>query len=328
MDNKKCILVTGIGGNVAQGIIRNIRSYNPQIRIIGTNVTKFSAGNHLVDKFYEVSFSYESNYIPEITTIVNNEKIDLVIPSTDFEVYYLVKNRTIINALVIGADEYTCETYLDKYKSAIHHELNQIPFAKTILPSLYNNDFHDIIVKPRLGRGSRGIHINPMDLSLFSDEEYIVQKLHKGKEITTAFYVDKSNQLHGSISMSRKLENGMTVETFVEKKYDSSINAILNKLIKTVQFQGAANIQSIVDADTNEIVPFEINCRISGTNSIRSNFGFKDVEYILDEYLYGKTPQKPDITNGIATRIMMDIIYPNVTTIDECKDNTSNFFIY
>lgn len=328
MDTNKCILVTGIGGNVAQGIIRNIRSYKSDIRIIGTNVTHFSPGNHLVDKFYKVSFAYEANYIQEIISIVEKENVHMIIPSTDFEVYYLIKNQSIINAKIIGADEYTCETYLDKYKSAIHHQKYNIPFAKTVLPSVYNNEFQNIIVKPRLGRGSRGIHVNPTDLSAFSDEEFIVQKLHKGKEITTAFYVDKSNKLHGSITMSRKLENGMTVESCVEKAYDDQVNNLLKTLIQTVQFRGAANLQSIVDDGTMEIIPFEINCRISGTNSIRSNFGFKDVEYILDEYLFETEPQKPIVTNGIATRIMMDVIYPNATSINDCQDNASNFHIF
>ena len=50
---KKTVLVTGIGGNVGQGIIRNIHSYDPSIRVVGTNVTSFSAGNHLCDTVYK-----------------------------------------------------------------------------------------------------------------------------------------------------------------------------------------------------------------------------------------------------------------------------------
>ena len=38
---KRTVLVTGIGGNVGQGILRNIRSLNLPIRLIGTDIIDF-----------------------------------------------------------------------------------------------------------------------------------------------------------------------------------------------------------------------------------------------------------------------------------------------
>ena len=90
------------------------------------------------------------------------------------------------------------------------------------------------------------------------------------------------------------------------------------------EIRGSANIQSIVTQE-GLIVPFEVNCRISGTNSIRSNFGFKDVKYTVQEYLYNITPDTPYLKYGIASRILMDVIYPDVTRYDECIVNTNNF---
>ena len=98
-------------------------------------------------------------------------------------------------------------------------------------------------------------------------------------------------------------------------------------MIANAEFRGSANLQSIV-TDDGIVVPFEINCRISGTNSIRANFGFEDVKYTLMEYLYGTTPPKPIITKGIATRIMLDVIYPFAKSIETCKDNKANYYIY
>ena len=81
---EKVVLVTGIGGNVGQGVIRNIKSLNFNIKIIGTDISSFTAGNHLCDKTYTVPYSYSDNYIPTIQSIVNTEKVDLVIPTTDY----------------------------------------------------------------------------------------------------------------------------------------------------------------------------------------------------------------------------------------------------
>jgi carbamoyl-phosphate synthase large subunit len=323
----KNVLVTGIGGNVGQGILRNIKATQFDIKTIGCNIIDFSSGNHLCDKFYKVPFANKEGYIDEIKYIIDKESIDLVIPSTDFEAYYLSKNVKNLNAIVAVSDENTIFIYLDKYESFLHHKKNNLPFANTYLPSQYNYNFNEYIAKPRLGRGSRGIEINPTDINQFKDDEYIIQEYHRGKEITTAFYVDQKNQLHGFITLERKLENGMTVETKVFKEMDEKIELLLNNIINKTNIRGSANIQSIINND-NEIIPFEINCRISGTNSIRSNFGFEDVKYTLQEYLYNTAPSKTNISSGIATRIYMDVIYPNAKNELNCLDNSAEHYIF
>lgn len=324
--DKKTVLVTGIGGNVGQGIIRNIRASGYPVKVIGTNVTTFSAGNHLCDRFYQLPYAFDEGYINRIIEIVKKERVDLIIPSTDYEVYYLSKFNAQIACKIAVSDEETAEIYLDKYKTFLHHKKHAIPFAPAFLPAEYDGSFEEIIVKPREGRGSRGLHINPASLSEFTDED-MVQELYRGTEITTAFYVNQNRGLHGFINLERKLENGATNECIVNRQYDSRLEEILRKIIRCSNIKGSANLQSIVTEDGN-IVPFEVNCRISGTNSIRSNFGFEDVKYTLEEFLYNVPLSKPKIINGIAIRIMMDVIYPDQTDKSKLLDNSVPSFIY
>ncbi|MEM6684708.1 MAG: ATP-grasp domain-containing protein [Bacteroidota bacterium] len=324
---QKTVLVTGIGGNVGQGIIRNIRALKLPITIIGTNVEAFSAGNHLCDICYNVAYAYDETYIEEIVEIVKTNHIDLIIPSTDYEIYYLAKYIQEIPCKIAASHFDTTAIYLDKYLTALHHEKHNIPFATTVLPSQFKGEFKDFIVKPRKGRGSRGLHINPDTYDHFNDEEYLVQELHKGKEITTAFYVTQHNELLGSITFDRVLENGATTHCKVVDTYDARMNEILLQIIANGQIKGAANIQSIVD-DSGAIHPFEINCRISGTNSIRANFGFEDVKYTLQELLFNEVPQKPVISKGMATRILMDVIYPDSNDFSEKINKSVTHYIY
>ena len=326
METKK-VLVTGIGGNVGQGIIRNIRSLPYDIIIVGTIVTSVSSGNYLCDEFYMVPFAYETNYISTIKDIVNKEKIDLIIPATDYEVYYLAENIDAISCKIAVSGIESAKIYLDKYESWLHHDKYNIPFGKSVLPSAYKNQFKECIVKPKEGRGSRGININPIEFQQFSDKEYMVQELHKGDEITTAFYVTQQKKLHGLITLSRNLENGVTISCKVVTKYDSMLIPIIEKIIKHSNLLGSVNLQSIVTAD-NEVIPFEINCRISGTNSIRSNFGFKDVQYTLQEFLYNEQPETPKVTSGVAFRTLLDVIYPDASDYKEIKDNSTKHLIF
>lgn len=325
MDSKK-VLVTGIGGNVGQGIIRNIRSLHFPITILGTNTVGFSAGNHLCDLFYQVPYAFNPEYISSIIAIVNKEKIDLIIPSTDYEVYYLSKHQAEIPCAIAVSDVKTAEIYLDKYKTFLHHQRWGIPFAASTLPTNYRGAYPEFIVKPREGRGSRGLHINPESLTGFTDD-FMVQQLHRGREITTAFYVNQHQQLHGFINLERELENGATNECRVDQSQDQQLEAILLKMIAHANIRGSANLQSIV-TENGEIIPFEVNCRISGTNSIRSHFGFEDVKYTLEEHLYQIPLSIPKIIDGIAVRVLMDVIYPHQSNKDSLKDNSVPSYIF
>jgi carbamoyl-phosphate synthase large subunit len=307
----KTVLVTGIGGNVGQGVLRNISSLNHNIRLIGIDIANFTAGNHLCDKTFKVPYSYDANYIPAIGKIIKDEKVDVVIPTTDYEMYYLSNSSDVLNATIVASEAKTAKTYLDKYSTYLYLSKNNIPFSKSWLAGEYDFSEKDILAKPREGRGSRGILINPKKPNELP-EGYMIQPLSKGNEITTAVYVTKENKLHGVFTMERKLTNGTTTESRVLFQYNDRLKEIAQKMIDLGGLKGSFNIQSIV-TEENEIVPFEINCRISGTNSIRHNLGFQDVKYAIQEYLLDEEPDAPNPIEGISTRILMDVVYPNVS---------------
>ena len=325
---QKTVLVTGIGGNVGQGILRNIIESKYPIRLIGTNITQFSAGNHFVDAFYKVPFGFDSEFIPTIKHIVKNEKVDLIIPSTDFEAYYLSIHQVEFQCKIAVSGPIATESYLDKYLTWQLHSKSSIPFAESTLPSQYNNNFEKAIAKPRKGRGSKGIIeniANSDQISKLNDSEYMIQKMHVGLEVTTAAYVSyRSKKLLGILTMARSLESGATTYCKVIRDYDNNLRNIAESITQNTDMVGSFNIQSIID-ENNNVNPFEINCRISGTNSIRSHFGFKDVIYCIDELLYEREIGDIKTTDGVAYRYLSDVIYPNGIDQGNNQDNFIDF---
>ena len=311
---------------MGQGVLRNIRSLGRDIRIVGTDVSGFTAGNHLCDATYAVPYSYDAAFIPAMAKIVRDEKVDLVIPTTDYEIYYLSRFKDQIDAVVVASDADTAQKYLDKYLTYQYHESLGIPFAKSWLPKDYDHSQTDIILKPREGRGSRGILINPANPTQFGDD-CMIQPLHKGREITTAFYVKKDGSLHGLLTMERELSNGATSKSKVVREFDAALEPILSKMIAAGGLRGSLNLQSIVDAN-GTIIPFEVNCRISGTNSIRHNLGFQDVKYTLQEYLFDEQPDAVHTIDGIAIRLLYDVIYPNATNEQTLTNNQQGHIVY
>jgi carbamoyl-phosphate synthase large subunit len=320
----KAILVTGIGGVVGQGILRNLTSMKLDTEIIGTNVVQVSAGNYLCDKVFEVPFAYDEHYVPRIKEICVAENVGLIIPSTDYEVYYLSVHRHLLPCPVAVSDSEVTKFCLDKYLNYLAFELFDIPFAKSILPSAYKNQLKDVVVKPREGRGSRNIHIKPADTAVF-DDSYVVQEYLEGPEITTTFYVTRSGDLLGFITFTRELELGNTAKAEVTFNYDIELEKIIKMMITRYSFRGSCNLQSRVTK--NGIVPFEINCRVSGTNSIRSQFGFADVAYLVQEYLLEEKLEKPVITSGSALRVILDIIYPE-KSLKDIESKNDKFYIH
>ncbi len=320
----KKILVTGIGGNVAHGVLRTISSLRYKVTLVGTDVKKVSAGNHLCDKTFQVPFSSSADYIPAIIGICKKEKIDLIIPTTDHETYYLALAKDKLPTLASSSAKVT-HTFLNKYQTYLAFKKASIPFAQTRLPSEYKNEFSEIVAKPIEGVGSKGLQINPKNPESFPDN-YIIQKLYKGQEITTAFYVTKQKKLLGHITLLRSLYHGTTTICEVTFKYDKALKKIIEKIMDNFDIKGSCDIQSIATSE-GEVIPFELNCRLSGTNSIRGQFGFEDVKYTIDEYLFNKQPQKPNIKKGSAIKIWVDVIYPNIS-LKDIKDKSTKHYIF
>ena len=301
------VLVTGIGGNVGQGILRVLRSLPHELRVVGTNTRLLTAGNHLCDAVHEVPIAWDEAYIPTMEAICERDGVDLIIPATDFEAYHLSLAAESLPAL-ISSPRATEELFLDKLQTAEAFVAAGIPFARSMKPSQYRGEFTRTVVKPRRGWGSRDINFDPADPSTFGDD-YVVQELLEGAELTAAFYVTKANKVHSVIVLERRLANGTTVSARTAPEYVDVVSDLVNRMHGTFDISGPCNVQAIV-APGGRPVPFEVNCRFSGTTSIRHNFGFKDVEWALQEHLLGKAPDPPALTGGRAERMLVDVIYP------------------
>jgi carbamoyl-phosphate synthase large subunit len=324
-DSKKTILVTGIGGNVGQGILRVLRQHFPMFHLVGTDTGTLTAGHHFCDTFYSVPFSYEPAYAEVMIKICRLERVDLIIPSTDYEVFYLGLIEDKLPQLVVSPPE-TAQIFIDKLKTYQVFKSLGLSFARSWLPGEYRDECPQIIVKPREGRGSRGLHINPANPGLF-DETFMVQELHSGPEITTAFYVNKKARLHGMMTFERSLASGMTERCQITHDFDEPLTYLVEQMVEKFDLRGPCNIQSIVNEE-GRIVPFEVNCRYSGTSSIRAQLGFPDVVFGVEEYLLSKELSTPSPNiSGSAVRIYMDIIYPDCK-LDAIDPGTGNSYVF
>ena len=310
MKNMPNILVTGIGGNVGQGIIKNIRRTRPSSFIVGVNIEQFTAINHMCNVVEKVPYATNDEYKHVIKNLVECHGIDLIFPGTEHEALALSAIESLSGKVVVSPTK-TLELFFDKWNTARWAAKLQIPFADSCVASDLKkaNNWNELIAKPRCGRGSRGVVVNPNDLSGFTDD-YLFQECLRGIEITSAFYITADKKLLGPITFSRELENGYTSECEVTRDFDEQLVAIMESVLKGVDGQiiGPFNVQAIVTKE-GAVVPFEFNCRYSGTNSIRSHFGFTDVDWAIEEHYFDLVPRCVGLSQGRAIRILSDVIY-------------------
>jgi carbamoyl-phosphate synthase large subunit len=324
------VLITGMGGNVGQGIARSLRAMGlgGRLRIVGTNTAAVSPGNHLCDAFFVVPFATDETYPELIRELCRREAIGVIIPSTDYETFHLaraVEARPDAFPPLAASPAETCRVFLDKWSTAQVFAKHGVAFAESCLPSQYRGQFDRVIVKPREGRGSRGVVADPPRVADFSDE-HVVQRRYEGKELTIGFYVRLDGTFHGHVTFARTLVGGMTTFCEIDKSHDHIVEPLLRNLLAALPIRGACNVQAIVDG-AGEIWPFEVNGRLSGTTSIRGQLGFPDACWTVQERLFGQPIAAPQVRGGAAVRIAMDVIYPD-KTLAEIRDAATPHFLF
>lgn len=305
------ILVTGCAGEIAVGICRILREQKIVDEIWGCDMMPEGACEFFFDKTLTICRADSRNWFAELQKIVLENNIDLVIPTVENELSELIKMKYSLSNILMP-NTHIIEICLDKYKTAEFLKNKNIGVAKTNL--LENSVFEDkaLIVKPRSGRGSKGIYtvrtkkqFDQLKLTL-QKEQWVCQELLEpvDEEYTCGVF----RSVHGEIrtlTMRRSLTNGMTSSGRVEENAD--INTMLTSVARNFGLVGAINVQCILTKDGPKI--FEINPRFSSTVRFRHLLGFQDLMWsILDMHCKKLTSFKAPNVKTRFLRVYDEII--------------------
>ncbi|WAM37244.1 ATP-grasp domain-containing protein [Caldicellulosiruptor acetigenus] len=151
-------------------------------------------------------------------------------------------------------------------------EENGIPTPKTSLKSDYD------LIKPRFGRGSKGIYYKNVLPEDFDMNGYISQELVKGEEYTIDVLCDLgSNPIY--IIPRKRIETESGVSTKSVTVYDEQIIEYTKFIVSKLKPIGIINIQCFKDKDKLNFI--EINPRMAGGISLSfasSDNWFKAIE--------------------------------------------------
>lgn len=309
------VLLTNASGTIAQAAARIIRSHFPsqdEVRLLGIQFPGFSTARFSLDQVVDQPRGYsESSGIDEnwLEALCKSEGVSLIVPCTDYEPARMgdeLRNR-LPTVGAVRSD--VAMIFYDKLATAEFFRSHNIPFATTYKPSEFDETLckNGWIAKPRFGGLSNGIMANCRFVRSLPDSEFIVQSFLNEPEVSWSFYVTKSQELFGPIVFEREVRYGMSiVARTAQTLLREQATVIANAMMKACYIVGPCNVQGRID-ESGRLVPFEVNCRLSGSVSFRAAFGFADPAYLVAEYIMGQHPEPPTIVEGAAFRIIRDV---------------------
>ena len=302
------ILVSAVGGDLGQSVIKCLRdsSYHPHIS--GCDMNPFAGGRADVDEFFPAPpVKDKQRYMDFLLRIIKGKRINYVFLTADVEIIFYNENRESFrdtNAVFVVSEKHIIDTFMDKYKTAAFFKEKGILYPQTWMPSQYDNQLgFPLILKKRRGSGSQSFFkvndAEELHFYLKRHNDMIVQEYLPGEdnEYTAALF--KHGETIHTITFKRTLAPGGFSQQ-VELVTGGITNEFPGELAGQLDFQGSINVQ--FRCTDHGCVPFEINPRFSSTVYFRHRFGFKDVLWSLDVYEGKDVAYTPLYTAGIGVK--------------------------
>lgn len=277
-------LVTAIGSFSAPAAITSLRSLG--YSVVGCDIypAEWVANSLDVDAFYQVPLASETDaYLAALRDIVERERVDVILPSTDFEVDALTGRRDRVGATVCMSSDETlrkCRSKVETYRVLregvgeqnliLTYLLDEVDLEKVTYPA---------VCKPVDGRSSSGLlFVGSADeaRSRVPSEDwgrYCIQPKTPGHVVT----VDILRHDGVTFSMPRRelLRTLNGAGTSVEVFEDAGLEALCSRIAGLLGVEGCVNFEFLEQGDGTYRF-LECNPRLSGgvAFSVMSGYDF------------------------------------------------------
>jgi len=282
------VSVSGVGGDVGQGVIRCLNKSDLELRIFKISSSVNDSWLYLDNDCFISPTIYE-DYISYLIKFINTHKIDIFFPCIDLEIPIISKNKDKIQSKtsckVFVDDYHKIQICNDKYMTARYLEDFSLSCPETDLITTIDHNKFPVIIKSREGCGSKDIHLiySKEEIRPFlNNKDYIIQEYLDGDEYTAGVYLGEDNRIKGVCILKRTLKDGSTytAERVLDLQLEEEIAAIASHVrmkYLNIQFR----------LKNGKVCPFELNGRFSGTTGIISNV-FNAPEMAIKELVLKK----------------------------------------
>lgn len=295
----RVVLITGIGGDISQGVATILRESRPDLRLVGVDAQTQHGGHLFVDAFETVPSANDPNYAIALQAVIARYAVSVVIPMSEAELVALLKVDSFNPGLKwISSGSKAVTVGVDKLATIRAIQSLGIPVPWTVPISEGEAPSYPCILKSRFGSGSRSVvKIESLEDERFfrkKHPDWILQEMLEpaDRELTCAVYRRQDGDVSALI-MLRRLTGGFTGWARVISDTDTS--RMCERISVGLDLQGSMNIQLRITDKGPRV--FEINPRFSSTVLMRHLIGFSDVLWAIEE-AEGKSFEFPVIPSG------------------------------
>lgn len=247
---------------------------------IASDIFPHCVGRYLADGFIKMPKADDENLWDKVEDALAKYSIDVVIPSFDEMLLGWAERKDYFRRLgvtVICSDASTVKIFQDKWLTYQFFAEHGIPTPKTSL----NQDYP--LIKPRKGRGAKGISITSDPVCM---DGYISQEIVHGQEYTVDVLCDKrGNPVYIVPRLRQGVKDGKSTGGVVVDH--PGICEWVEKICRSISFQGPINFQCVVDKKGN-ISFIEINPRIAGGMALGFAATENWIPLLVQHFVYDK----------------------------------------
>jgi carbamoyl-phosphate synthase large subunit len=283
----RSVLVTSAGGSGMVEVVGALKRAG--YRVVALNASPYAAAFALADASYLVPMGSDPGYDDVLASILERERPDFAVPLSDEEiprVHRVIGGRHGGAVRVVGPRPEFCATMLDKWTAMRALEAAGLPVPRTWLASDADACTYPAIVKPREGRGSRGLASLEARADLddylaaasAAPEAFVVQERVRGPEYTVSAVVALGGPTLAVVPKEVRVKRGIT-QVGVTREVPA-IDALCRGIQDRLRADGPFNVQLILDERGVPRV-FEVNPRFSTTIVLTMAAGVDELVAVL-----------------------------------------------
>ena len=312
----KVVLITGIGGDISQGVATILRESRPDLRLVGVDVHQQHGGHLFVDVIEIIPRAGTPNYHAALRAVIAKHAVNILIPMSEPELGALHPFHDFYPGVKwITAGTRVVAAGLDKLATVHALENLGLPVPWTMPVSDAGPLAYPCILKNRHGSGSRAIfRIESVEDAGYFTKRYpdaVFQEMLEpaDREVTCAVYRKQDGEIN-SLLMLRRLTGGFT--GWAKVIDDEATAQMCKRIAEGLDLRGSMNVQLRLTDQGPRV--FEINPRFSSTVLMRHRMGFSDVLWAIEE-AEGNAVRFPAVDrNKIMVRVQSAAIFDTMDT--------------
>lgn len=278
------VLITAIGGDIAQSVATIVRETYPSWRLLGADIHDRHGGSLFVDRMQVAPPASDAGYVAWLDGLLRQESVDICVPMSEAELTRL-QGVTLPDVRWAMPNAKAIDVGNDKLQTAQFLQSIGCPGPWTVAAEEGTANVKlPCIFKPRRGAGSRSVFIckTAAELDFYRERhaDGIFQELllPADREVTCSVYRSLSGETV-VLQLLRTLVGGFTGWAKVIDEPEITRQCL--QLAEALDLQGSINVQLRLTEQGPRI--FEINARFSSTALMRHRMGFEDVVWTLRE---------------------------------------------